>query len=370
MTQEIIYYLLTIAAKNNIVRLLFLYMVFYFTKCVKRPDIFYNHKKRASVNKMFSLHRSYYPLFFAPFGTIQTVLQLFRKPLLFDRTEILIETAHNGSIVLDLAEADSRTRKNALLVHGFNGSGNSSYMRGLTAHLSTEGYRVFCFNARGIKSKLNNPIFFHIGWTVDLKAAVGFILSNYPGTLEIFGFSMGANWVTKFFGEEKLNPRIIKGGAVCLPFDFSKIGIHFLKNPYTRFCNKLLAMNFVRYMNRNREIFRVAGYDVDVVRKCESVQQIDMMVTTKVFGIKEDINEYYKKQSCVNYIGKIRVPFIILNAYDDPLIPAFSIDKAACLKNENILLVIAHKGGHLGFLSNKLDRTWSEDVLLDFIKYF
>lgn len=361
--------LLGAVARNNVVRVVALYVLFYLTKCVRKPDLFYHQKKRASVEKMFSLHRSYYPLFFAPFGPVQTILQLFRKPSLFERTEILIETSHGGSIVLDLADVNKETKRNVLLVHGFNGSGNSSYMRGMTGHLSREGYRVFCFNARGIKSKLVNPIFFHIGWTEDLRVAVAFILDNYAGTLEIFGFSMGANWVTKFFGEERLDPRIIRGGAVCLPFDFAKIGMHFLKNAYTRFYNKLLTRNFVRYMNRNKEMFRSAGYDVEMVKQCANMQQIDLMVTAKIFGIK-DVDEYYRDQSCRNYIAKICVPFIILNAYDDPIVPAFSIDKTLCLQNENILLVIAHRGGHLGFLSNRLGRTWSEDVLVDFVRHF
>ncbi|ADM11848.1 alpha/beta hydrolase fold protein [Encephalitozoon intestinalis ATCC 50506] len=369
IVQEVIQCMLGAIVRNNAIQMIILYSVFYFTRCAKRPDVFYSGMKRDSVFKMGSLHRSYYPLFFAPFGTIQTVLQLFRRPMFLERISIQVKTPHNGSILLDLVEGDKNSKKNALLVHGFNGSGNSTYMRGLAGHLSKEGYRVFCFNARGIRSKLNSPVFFHIGWTVDLKAAVEFILCDYQGTLEIFGFSMGANWVAKFFGEEKLDPRIIKGGAVCLPFDFFKIGIHFLKNPYTRLFNKLLAMNFVKYINRNKDVFRDAGYDMNMIRKCSSVQQIDMMVTTKIFDIK-DVNEYYKNQSCVNYIDQISVPFIILNTYDDPIIPPFSIDKEVCMRNKNILLVIAHKGGHLGFLSNRLDRTWAEDVLMDFVKHF
>lgn len=369
MMQEIVYCILGVIARNNVVQMVIVYMAFYFTRCVRRPDVLYSGSRRDLVAKMSSLHRNYYPLFFAPFGTVQTVLQLLRRPVLLDRASVVVETSHNGSILLDLAEVDKKTRRNALLVHGFNGSGDSSYIRGLTGHLSGEGYRVFCFNARGIKSRLKNPVFFHIGWTVDLRAAVEFILGNYPGTLEIYGFSMGASWVTKFFGEEKLDPRVVKGGAICLPFDFFKIGAHFLKNPYTRLYNKLLAMNFVKYMSRNKDVFKSAGYDVDMVRGCESVQQIDTMVTTKIFNMK-DINEYYKTESCVNYIEKIDVPFIILNTYDDPVVPAFSIDKEVCMRNKNILLVIAHKGGHLGFLSNRLDRTWAEDVLMDFTKHF
>ncbi|AFM98614.1 alpha/beta hydrolase domain-containing protein [Encephalitozoon hellem ATCC 50504] len=370
MMQEIVQCMLGAIVRNNAIQMIILYLVFYFTRCARRPDVFYSGSKKDSIIKMSSLHKNYYPLFFAPFGTVQTILQLFRRSIILPgRTSLRIEVPHNGHILLDLVETDRMAEKNALLVHGFNGSGDSTYIKGLTGHLSKEGYRVFCFNARGIKSKLNSPVFFHIGWTVDLKATVEFILCNYPGTLEIFGFSMGASWVTKFFGEEKLDPRIVKGGAVCLPFDFFKIGIHFQKNPYTRFFNRLLAMNFIKYMNSNKEVFKSAGYDVDVIRKCSSVQQIDMMVTTKIFDIK-DVNEYYKNQSCVNYIENIGVPFIILNTYDDPVIPAFSIDKEMCLRNKNILLVIAHKGGHLGFLSNRLDRTWAEDVLIDFIKNF
>jgi predicted alpha/beta-fold hydrolase len=367
MTADL-YALIAMASRSNLARFVLLYVVYYFTRCVKRPDLFYNPKLESSVRRMEALRRSYYPLFFAPFGLAQTVLHLLRRPSLRSRIQLLLKTSQDGKIVLDLIESKDADR-NALLVHGFNGSGDSSYMRGFTRHLQREGYRVFCFNARGIKSKLSNEIFFHIGWTADLKAATEFILSRYRGTLELYGFSMGASWVTKFFGEEKLDSRIVRGGAVCLPFDFSVIGSHFLKNPYTRFCNRLLAMNFIRYMRKNEDVFRMAGYDVHTLKKCRSVQQLDLLVTRKIFNIS-DVDEYYRIHSCVNYIGGIPVPFIIINSYDDPVVPSFSIDKAECVKNENVLLVVTHRGGHLGFLENSFDKTFAEEILLDFIKHF
>jgi predicted alpha/beta-fold hydrolase len=367
MTADL-YALVTTASKSNLARFMFLYVVYYFTRCVRRPDVFYNQKLESSVRRMKTLRENYYPLFFAPFGLMQTVLQLLRRLPILSRAQVLLRTSHDGRIVLDITEAKG-TSRNALLVHGFNGSGDSSYMRGFTRHLYREGYRIFCFNARGIKAKLANEIFFHIGWTTDLKAATEFILSRYTGTLEVYGFSMGANWVAKLFGEEKLDARIIRGGAVCLPFDFSLIGTHFLKNPYTRLYNRLLAMNFIRYMRKNEDVFRKAGYDIQVLKKCGSVQQIDQLVTRKIFKI-DNVEEYYKSHSCVNYIGGIPVPFIIINSYDDPVVPSFAINKVECVKNENVLLVVTHRGGHLGFLGNSLERTFAEDILMDFIRNF
>jgi len=367
--QEMMHGILGVLARNNAVRLVVLYLVFYFGRCVRKPDVFYGGERVGSVYKMNSLHKSYYPLIIAPFGVVQTVLQLFRRPAIHPRTMVVIEAVNNGSIVLDIAEKNKETQKNVLLVHGFNGSGDSTYMQWMSAHLVREGYRVFCFNARGTKSGLKNAVFFHIGWTVDLKEAVRFVLENYSGTLEVFGFSMGANWVTKLFGEGGLDPRVVKGGAVCLPFDFFKIGGHFQKNPYTRFFNWILAKNFIKYMKRNRDAFKNAGYDFETVKKCRSMQQIDMLVTKNIFGI-DDVDHYYRSESGGNYIHTISVPFIILNTYDDPVVPAFSIDKDACMKNGNILLVITHKGGHLGFLSNMPSRTLAEDILIDFIRHF
>jgi predicted alpha/beta-fold hydrolase len=316
---------------------------------------------------MTSLHEKYRTMFITEFGILQSFLQLHRIVEKISRQSIRVKVPYNAEIVLDIV--NNKSKKNVLLVHGFNGSSSSKYIVGICHFFKKEGYRIFCFNARGTKEVLNNEIFFHIGWTVDLKVAVEFILHNYSGSLEIYGFSMGGSWVTKYLGEEKLNKRIIKGGAICLPFDFYKIEDWMKKTYKQRFLNRLLAYNFCKYIRRNSETFSNAGLDLKEVFKCRSLRDIDTLLTQKVFNF-EDITSYYRKESCVHYLKNISIPFLILNTKDDPIIPEFVIDKKECIKNKNILLVINPWGGHLGFLKNSLRHSVADEIILQFSKYF
>ncbi|KAF9762907.1 Protein ABHD1 [Nosema granulosis] len=351
----------------NKINLLLVYLIYYLVRCPCKPELFYCKSKSERIQLMKSLHKKHMPLFLFHFGFVQTILQLFRpvKNLLYKTLKI--EAPQNGIIVLDLC--DSPASKNVLLVHGFNGSSNSKYIRGLAYILNREGYRVFCFNARGTKTPLDSEIFFHIGWTVDLNAAVEYILKNYDGSLELYGFSMGAAWVTKYIGETGLDQRIIKAGAVCLPFDFSEIEKYFNQSYRMKFYNRILAHNFFRYLRRNKEIFEKAGLDFKEIAKCTNIRDIDNIITKRVFSF-EDISRYYKDESCVQHIKNIKIPFLILNSKDDPIIPESVIDKEECRKNKNILLVVNPWGGHLGFLKNSLENSLADDIILDFSKYF
>ncbi|EOB14688.1 Putative esterase [Nosema bombycis CQ1] len=352
---------------NNKITLVLFYLIYYFVRCPSKPELYFCPTKKKRVDRMESLHKKHMPLFLLHFGLIQSLLQLFRPVNTIIRKRITISAPHDGQIIIDMTTNSSK--KNVLLVHGFNGSSNSKYIRALAYILDKEGYQVFCFNARGTTTLLDSEVFFHIGWTVDLKVAVDYILDKYKGTLELYGFSMGAAWVTKFLGESIVNKRIIKGGAICLPFDFSKIEKHFNNSYKLRFYNRLLAHNFFRYINRNWKTFSKTGLDLKEIAKCRTIRDIDNIITKKVFAF-EDISKYYKDESCVHHIKNIKIPFLILNSKDDPVIPEFTIDIEECRANKNILLVVNKWGGHLGFLKNSFSNSLADDIILDFSKYF
>lgn len=401
-----------------------LYVLYTFLRYPKKPFLQYHSSKGKYIKKMKSLHQSYKAYLFTNVGFLQSYLQLHRVVKPISRKSYRLKVPYDGEIILDVCDdittkrketnlkisdkniIDEKNdllfdkddffvenndkkyycinnkhkctiikrniRKNVLLVHGFNGSSNSKYIIGLSHHFRKAGYRIFCFNARGTKEILNNSIFFHIGWTVDLHVAVEFILHNFGGSLEIYGFSMGGNWVTKYLGEKQcLSPRIIKGGAICLPFDFFKIEKWMENEKWIyrkRFLNNILTRNFFKYIKRNKEIFKNA-VDLDLLFKCKSLRDIDTILTKKIFNIKS-LNEYYQQESSVRHLKNIKIPFLILNSKDDPIIPEFIIDKTECLKNKNILLVVTPYGGHLGFLKNSLKDSLADDIILDFSKHF
>ncbi|EJW02554.1 hypothetical protein EDEG_03039, partial [Edhazardia aedis USNM 41457] len=159
---------------------------------------------------------------------------------------------------------DKVERNSILLVHGFNGSSNSNYIKNLAINLRACGYTVFAFNCRGTRLPLQTPVFYHIGFTDDLKRAVDYILNNYNGTLSLVGFSLGGNWVCKFLGEERFNnnpvykERIMGAMAVSVPFNFKQIHQIFSKWHYRISIQRIMTNNYKAYLLRNKKVFMEA----------------------------------------------------------------------------------------------------------------
>lgn len=65
----------------------------------------------------------------------------------------------------------------------------------------------------------------------------------------------------------------------------------------------------------------------------------------------KSVDEFYHRNSSVNYFSGIKVPMVFLNSLDDPIVPAplLEIIKDATAKHNNFLYVEQKYGGHLGF---------------------
>lgn len=253
---------------------------------------------------------------------------------------------------------------NIILVHGFNSSSDSNYIVKNTYHLISEGYRVFAFNSRGTKTPLLTPIFFNIGWTCDLKDCLDYVLINYPGYVSMVGFSLGGNWTAKLLTE--LDPiyftRVRCGIGISIPFDFYKLNAYMHKWPYISI-NRILVKNMKKYF---------LGHDVlapyfDIIRKCTTIKELDTNVTCKIFGIK-NLESFYKDGSCGKYIEKISIPFMVINSSDDPVVPVASIPLDKIKESENLILLLTKRGGHLGFLGYNWDKTYPDQIILEFVR--
>lgn len=232
---------------------------------------------------------------------------------------------------------------NVLLVHGLNGSSNSTYIKGMTNVFLKKNCRVFCFNARGSRLPPKTNKFSHIGLTSDIEGVVEYILENYSGDLTLVGFSMGANWVARFLGECKDKDRIKMGVGVCCPFDFLKLRSHYTDTLYGLYLNHWMANNYKRYIKRSM----IDPVDLSSYKYLEDV---DKFFLNSVFG-SDNLEEFYQKSSCVGVLDSISKPFLFLSSSDDPLVPVGVVPVDICKKNSNISLIII-KGGHLGFFTN------------------
>ena len=118
-----------------------------------------------------------------------------------------METEDGDFVDLDWATVEGMalpsTAPLVLLVHGLEGSANSSYMLESCRALAERGVRAVAMNFRSCSGEPNRlPRFYHAGDTADLAAVLRHLRAAGPAaTLGALGFSLGANVLLKYLGE-------------------------------------------------------------------------------------------------------------------------------------------------------------------------
>jgi predicted alpha/beta-fold hydrolase len=67
-------------------------------------------------------------------------------------------------------------------------------------------------------------------------------------------------------------------------------------------------------------------------------------------------------------LQRIRVPTLLVQAKDDPLIPFSVYNHPAFLNNPCLHLLPVDHGGHLGFISKTKPRFWLDEVLVQWME--
>lgn len=105
---------------------------------------------------------------------------------------------------LDLDWSIVGSSKVVLLSHGFEGSSDRVYARGLTKILNKNGFDVCAWNFRGCSGEDNLQIYnYHSGKTDDLDYIVNHLIQQEKyDEFYLVGISMGGNMTLKYLGEE------------------------------------------------------------------------------------------------------------------------------------------------------------------------
>jgi hypothetical protein len=260
-----------------------------------------------------------------------------------------------------------------ILVHGLEGSSAAGYAKSLSQAALEAGWAVHRFNMRscGGTEHLSGKTLYHSGQTGDLLSVVrqlrhGDRAARRPAPFFLLGFSLGGNVVLKLAGE--LGPSAgewIDGvAAVSTPIDLGA-------------CARALRKrsNFVysaRFLKRLKERIRLKEsltpglFRLEDLRRAKSVYDFDDLFTAPSFGFGVADN-YYATQSSNQFLDRIRVPALLIQAKDDPLIPFEIYRHPAFSSNRHLRLLAVEHGGHLGFVSKTKPRFWLDGVLLEWM---
>ena len=123
-----------------------------------------------------------------------------------------------------------------------------------------------------------------------------------------------------------------------------------------------------RFLSRMRARLHATGrYTLAELEGARTLYEIDDRITAPSFGF-EGADHYYATQSSRNYLDRIRVPTLFIQAKDDVFIPFESYSHPAFESNPFLRLIATERGGHLGFLSRKRPRFWVDECAIDFLQ--
>lgn len=257
------------------------------------------------------------------------------------------------------------------LVHGLEGSSDSSYMLGIAEKGWAAGFHVVRLNQRncGGTEKLT-PTLYNSGMSGDYRAVLE-ELANGDGLEQIFfgGYSMGGNLVTKMAGEFGADaPRQLRGVcAVCPAIDLAACA-----DELERWDNYFYEERFVRgLLNRYAHKTKLfpERYSKNGFGSIRTVRKFDDVITAPSFGFK-DAKEYYESAGAKNVIGQVRVPLLLITAQDDPFVPYEAIRASGVENNPAIRFLAPQYGGHCGFVSRYTGgaRFWAEGRVVEFCR--
>ncbi|KAL4433399.1 hypothetical protein ABPG77_010252 [Micractinium sp. CCAP 211/92] len=295
-------------------------------------------------------------------GHVETIFAAWfrRKPHVMYEREV-VHMPDGGCVALDTEEAPpgKQLPEDApvlILLPGLTGGSEDSYVQHAVVHAREAGIRAVVFNSRGTSgSPVQTAQFYSASFTEDMRNVVAHVRNRYPRSLLFAaGWSLGANIMTRYLGEEQERTPISAAVAMCNPFNLPLSDANFHKG-----FNKIYDWNLARSLNsiykQHHHLFEKEAatpqgrpYRADLALNAKTIRDFDDAITRVAFGWPS-VDAYYAGSSSSLSIPDVRIPLLIIQAEDDPIAPKEAIPFEAIQANPNCLLVLTPTGGHLGW---------------------
>jgi predicted alpha/beta-fold hydrolase len=241
-----------------------------------------------------------------------------------------------------------------VLFHGLEGSSRSHYAQAFADFARERGLAFVVPHFRGCSGELNpGPRAYHSGDHEEIGWILARLRERQRGPLLAVGVSLGGNALLRWAGEhgEDAGRLADAVAAVSSPLDLAAgsqaIGRGFNRWSYTRMFLRSMKPKALRKLAQHPGLF-----DGPRLRLARDLYQFDDIFTAPVHGFR-DADDYYARASAKPWLRRIRIPALVLNALNDPFVPAASLPRPHEV-GPCVTLWQPAEGGHVGFLAGAL----------------
>lgn len=277
--------------------------------------------------------------------------KLARKPTVSLTSEVW-STPDNDRIAVDHSSTQL-SGKRLVLFHGLEGGSSSHYAKYIVAKFQKAGWAVTLPHFRTCGELANlQPRAYHAGDYEEIGWIIQQVANQFrPTELYVAGVSLGGNALLHWLGKAPhLAHQLVKGAAaISAPMNLLKAG-----NALNIGWNKKLYGNYFLYSLKPKALAIIRQHpalssqlNVGKIENATTIGEFDEYFTAPLHGFKS-VDDYWEKASSLPLLKQISVPTLLLNALNDPFIPADSLPSS----NDVSSLVTRQfpaRGGHVGF---------------------
>lgn len=288
-----------------------------------------------------------------PGGNLQTIWAATRsRPHLGNPPRFVRErwaTPDGDFIDVDhLAGTPAATPRHLVLFHGLEGSSGSQYAQAFAALAQQRGWAYSVPHFRGCSGELNEgPRAYHSGDYEEIGWILRRLRAQSSAPLLVVGISLGGNALMRW-AEESGHSAAATAAAVCSvcsPIDLAAAGraidSGFNWLVYSRMFLATMKPKALAKLQQHPGLF-----SREQLLAARTLFEFDNVFTAPLHGYR-DTPDYWARASAKPHLAQIRIPALVLNARNDPFVPAASLP--AQVPGGWVTLWQPEHGGHVGF---------------------
>ena len=240
-----------------------------------------------------------------------------------------------------------------VLFHGLEGSSQSHYAQAFAQQVQASGWRMAVPHFRGCSGEINwAPRAYHSGDFEEIDWMLKRFAQLHDGPVFAVGISLGGNALMRWAAEmgRSANAVACAVASVCSPIDLAASG-----QAIDTGLNKAIYARMFLATMKPRAMQKLKQYpglfDPEELQKAQTLYAFDNVFTAPLHGFR-DTNDYWDRASAKPGLTRIQIPALVLNARNDPFIPASCLPTSDQV-SEYVTLWQPEEGGHVGFASGR-----------------
>ena len=236
-----------------------------------------------------------------------------------------------------------------VVFHGLEGSSRSHYCQAFAEVAQERGWACALPHFRGCSGELNHaPRAYHSGDYEEIAWILAQLRARHSGPVIAAGVSLGGNALLRWAAEagSEASSHVKAVAAICSPLDLAAgghaIGRGFNRQIYTRMFLRTMIPKALRKWEQHPGLF-----DRDALLAARDLYAFDNVFTAPLHGFR-NTEDYWHRASSKPLLSHIRVPALVVNALNDPFVPASSLPRAGEV-GPCVTLWQPRHGGHVGF---------------------